>query len=160
MATATTYNKGIHAQLTLSDFTTTDKPLVAGAWNNIGYRQVGITEEFGLGFGQNTGFNDSDGRVYGKFLDTDGNVLEGEAKYVVEDTQGNTILALPWNMTLDYIGNGENQLRDRVGMDFKELVITRERRITLYIKPIAVGAAGLLDYSASKFVMSMTRHSI
>lgn len=156
----TSYNQGIHAQLTLADFITADKAIVAGEWNKLGYRQVGITEEIGLGYGGETGFDDAQGRVYALLKDTDGNTLEGEVKYVIEDTQGNTIEALPFNMTLDYLGNGAANLRDRVEYAFQNLIVTRERQIALYIKPISVGAGGTFDVSASKFSMSITRVSL
>lgn len=155
------YNKGVHAQLTLGNFTTADVAgIVAGDWNKVGYYQVGITEEIGLGYGSEMGFDDAQGRVYALMKDTDGNRLEGEIKYVIEDTQGNTILALPFNMTLDYLGNGATNLRDRTEYAFQDLVVTRERRIAMYIKPITVGAAATLDYSESKFSMSITRVSL
>lgn len=155
------YNQGVHAQLTLPNFATADVPnLVAGAWNKVGYYQVGITEEIGLGYGSPMGFDDALGRVYGIFKDTGGETFEGEIKYVIEDTQGNTILALPFNMTLDYLGNGASNLRDRTEYSFQNLVITRERQIAMYIKPIALGTNGVLDVSESKWSMSITRVSL
>lgn len=154
------YNKGVHAQLTLGNFTTADVDLTANVWNKVGYYQVGITEEIGLGYGSEMGFDDAQGRVYAKLVDGDGNTLEGEVKYVIEDTQGNTILALPFNMTLDYLGNGESNLRDRVEYAFQNTIITRERQIAMYIKPLSVGASGTLDVSASAFAMSITRVSL
>lgn len=157
---STAYNQGIHAQLTLDDFITTDRAIVAGEWTKLGYKQVGITEEIGLGYGGEMGFDDAQGRVYSLMKDTDGNTLEGEVKFVIEDTQGNTIEALPFNMTLDYLGNGASNLRDRVEYSFQNLIITRERQIAMYIKPTAVGASGLFDVSESKFAMSITRVSL
>ncbi len=154
------YNKGVHSQLTLGNFITADKAIVAGAWTKLGYYQVGITEEIGLGYGGEMGFDDAQGRVYSLMKDTDGNTLEGEVKFVIEDTQGNTILALPFNMTLDYLGNGATNLRDRVEYAFQDLIITRERQIAMYVKPITVGAAGLFDVSESSFAMSITRVSL
>lgn len=155
------YNQGVHAQLSLADFITADVAnIVAGAWNKVGYKQVGITEEIGLGFGVSIGFDDSLGRVHSILKDTDGNTLEGEVKFVIEDTQGNTILALPFNMTLDYLGNGASNLRDRVEYSFQDLIVTRERQIAMYIKPLTIGAAATLDYSESNFSMSITRVSL
>jgi hypothetical protein len=154
------YNQGIHAQLTLADFVTVDKPIVAGEWNKLGYKQVGITEEIGLGYGGETGFDDAQGRVYALMKDTDGITLQGELKFVIEDTQGNTIEALPFNMTLDYLGNGASNLRDRVEYSFQNLIITRERQIALYIKPKSVGPNDTFDVSTSKFAMSITRVSL
>lgn len=157
----TGYNKGVHAQLALANFATADvSNLVAGAWNKIGYYQVGITEEIGLGYGGEMGFDDAQGRVYGIFKDTGGETMDGEVKYVIEDTQGNTILALPFNMTMDYLRNGATNLRDRVEYSFQDLIITRERQIALYIKPIALGTNGVLDVSESAFSMSITRVSL
>lgn len=156
----TGYNKGVHSQLTLNDFATSDVALTAGQWSKVGYKQVGITEEIGLGFGSITGLDDAQGRVYGKFLDGDGNVLNGEIKYVIEDTQGNTILALPFNMALAIIRNGETSLRDRMDYPFQDLIITRERQIAMYLKVDTVGASGTLDVSASEFEQSITRVSL
>lgn len=157
----TSYNKGVHAQLTLSNFMNADvENVVAGAWNKLGYYQVAITEEIGLGYGTQLGFDDSLGRVHGIFKDTDANTLDGEIKLVIEDTQGNTILALPFNMTLDYIKNGASNLRDRVEYSFQDLIVTRERQIAMYLKPNTIGAAGTIDLSDSNFSMSITRVSL
>jgi hypothetical protein len=155
------YNRGIHAQLKLSDFIAADKTgIVANQWNRLGHYQVGITEEIGLGYGSEKGFEDAQGRVYSILKDTNSNTLQGEVKLVVEDTQGNTILALPFNMDLDYLGNGASNLRDRVEYSFQNIVITRERRIALYVKPLTVGAGNTIDYETSAFSMSVTRVSL
>lgn len=158
---STAYNQGVHAQLSLANFTEVDvENIVVNAWNHVGSYQVGITEEIGLGFGAQKGFDDANGRVYGIFKDTDGNTLDGEVKYVIEDTQGNTIKALPFNMTMDYLKNGATNLRDRVEYNFQDLIVTRERRIAMYIKPLSVGAGKTLDYSESAWSMSITRVSL
>lgn len=154
------YNKGIHAQLTLADFASADVSITAGVWNKVGYYQVGITEEIGFGYGSEMGFDDAQGRVYAQLKDGDANVLDGEIKLVIEDTQGNTILALPFNMTMDYLKNGASNLRDRVEYAFQDLIITRERQIAMYIKPTTVGVSGTLDVSESAFAMSITRVSL
>ena len=155
-----TYNQPIHSQLTLADFAAADvENLVAGAWNFIGYYQVGITEKIGLGYGSEKGFDDAQGRVHGILKDTDTTTYAGDVKIVVEDTQGNTIVPLAFNMTMDYLGNGASNLKDRVEYSYQFLNINRERRIALYIKPRTVGNA-ILDVSISNFSMSITRQSL
>ena len=150
---------GVHAQLTLQDIgATSDVTMTAGQWNRLGAYTVGINEQLELGFGEYQGLENALGRARAIFKTvTSGAVWEGEIKAVIEDSQGNTLVPLIMNMTLDNLNQGETDITKRMPLPICGYRANRERNIVFYVKPKTTAQ---LDVSESKLILSATRFSL
>lgn len=150
---------GVHAQLGLADIgATADTTMTAGIWNRLGSYSVGITEQVELGYGDFIGLENALGRARTELKTvTSGAVWDGELKAVLEDAQGNTLVPLLMNMTLDNLNQGATDITKRMPLPICGVIANRERRIVFYVKPSVTAE---LDVSASKMILSVTRYSL
>lgn len=148
----------VHSQITTTDIgLTANKAVVANVWNSLGYMAVGVTEQIQVGYDVFTGLENANGRAFAVFKDASSVVAQGELKIVIEDAQGNTLVPLVMQSTLDNLNQGETDMTKRQACPESGYIAGRERRIAFYIKPTTNMT---LDYTKCKMLISASRYSL
>lgn len=150
--------KPVHSQITTTDIGfTANKAVTAGVWNSLGYVSVGVTEQIQPGYDIFPGLENANGRAYAVFKTAADVVIEGELKIVIEDAQGNTLVPLVMQATLDNLNQGATDMTKRMAFPESGFIANRERRIAFYIKPTT---SVTLDYTKCKMLISASRYSL